>query len=81
MAWIGTVPEAEADGVLAALYKEALRRAGRVFNVVKVQSLRPRSLRAGVALYRETMLAESPLSRALREMIAVVVSRTNGYHY
>lgn len=81
MAWIRTVPEAEAEGMLATLYNEALRRAGRIFNIVRVQSPNPKSLRAGMALYRETTLADSPLSRALREMIAVVVSRANGCHY
>ena len=82
MAWIRTVPPGEATGLLKHLYDEALARAGKVFNVLRIQSLRPEVLRAGVALYQELMLSpRSPLSRAQREMIAVAVSRANGCHY
>jgi len=82
MAWIRTVPPGEATGLLKRLYDEALARAGKVFNVLRLQSLRPEVLRAGVALYQELMLSpRSPLSRAQREMIAVAVSRANGCHY
>ena len=82
MAWIRTVPPGEATGLLKRLYDEALARAGKVFNVLRIQSLRPEVLRAGVALYQEIMLSpRSPLSRVQREMIAVAVSRANGCHY
>ncbi len=81
MVWVRTITEEQATGTLSALYRASIERAGRVFNIVKAQSLRPRSLRAGLALYRETTLAASPLSRALREMVAVVVSRANACHY
>jgi len=82
MAWIRTIAPGEATGLLKRLYDEALARAGKVFNVLRIQSLRPEVLRAGVALYQEIMLSpRSPLSRAQREMIAVAVSRANGCHY
>ena len=82
MAWIHTVAPGEATGLLKRLYDEAIARAGKVFNVLRIQSLRPEVLRAGVALYQEIMLSpRSPLSRARREMIAVAVSRANGCHY
>ncbi len=82
MAWIRTVPPGEATGLLKRLYDDATARAGKVFNVLRIQSLRPEVLRAGVALYQELMLSpRSPLSRAQREMIAVAVSRANGCHY
>lgn len=82
MAWIRTVAPGEATGLLKRLYDQALARAGKVFNVLRIQSLRPELLRAGVALYEELMLSpRSPLSRARREMIAVAVSRANGCHY
>ena len=82
MAWIRTVPPGEATGLLKRLYDQAIARAGKVFNVLRIQSLRPEVLRAGVALYQEIMLSpRSPLSRAQREMIAVAVSRANGCHY
>lgn len=81
MAWIETVPPEKARGVLASVYDAAVERAGQVFNILRIQSLNPPVLRASMALYQEVMLADSPLSRAQREMIATVVSRTNDCHY
>ncbi|HVT59004.1 MAG TPA: carboxymuconolactone decarboxylase family protein [Thermoanaerobaculia bacterium] len=82
MAWIKTIDPAAASGLLRRLYDEAIRRAGKVFNVVRVQSLRPEVLDASIRLYQELMLSSrSPLSRVQREMIAVVVSRANDCHY
>ena len=82
MAWIRTIAPGEATGLLKRLYDQALARAGKVFNVLRLQSLRPEVLKAGVALYTEVMISpRSPLSRAQREMIAVAVSRANGCHY
>ena len=81
MAWIQTVPEAEATGSLAAQYQAAIKRAGRVFNILKIQSLKPAALKESMDLYLATMWARSGLTRAEREMIAVVVSAANGCHY
>ena len=81
MAWIETVAPDDAQGLLAKLYKAALDRAGRVFGILRLQSANPRVLRAGVSLYQEIMRADSPLTRAQREMIAVVVSAANDCHY
>lgn len=73
--------EAAADPVLDQIYREAVRRAGKVWNIVRVTSLGPRATRASLALYQEVMFGLSPLSRRLREALAVVVSRANGCHY
>ena len=81
MPYIRTVPDDEAEGVLRREYDAALRRAGKVFNVVRIQSLRPRVLRASIALYAALMIEEGALPRWVRELLAVVVSRTNGCHY
>jgi uncharacterized peroxidase-related enzyme len=82
MPWIRTVPPEEASGLLRQIYDAAIRRAGRVFNVVRLQSLRPKVLQALTQLYLELMRSpEGALTRAQREMIAVVVSATNGCHY
>lgn len=82
MAWIRTIAPDEATGLLKRLYGQAVARAGKVFNVLRLQSLRPEVLKAGVALYTEVMISpRSPLSRAQREMIAVAVSRANQCHY
>jgi len=82
MPWIRTVSDDEATGLLKRLYLAAIRRAGRVFNVIRIQGLRPKVLRSSIQLYMEVMHSpESPLSRAQREMIATVVSRTNDCFY
>ena len=82
MPWIRTVAPGEATGLLKRIYDEALARAGKVFNVLSLQSLRPEVLEIGVKLYEELMFSpRSPLSRAQREMIAVAVSRANQCHY
>lgn len=80
--WIETVAPREATGLLAKLYKAASQRAGRVFNVIRVQSLRPETLRVSTLLYTEIMKgAKSPLGRAQREMLATAVSRINACEY
>ncbi len=81
MAWIETVAPEQAEGLLASLYKAAVSRAGQVYNIVRLQSLNPGVLRAGIGLYKEAMFGDSPLSRGQREMIATVVSRVNECHY
>lgn len=79
---ITTVSNDDATGVLREEYEAAIRRAGHVFHIVRLQSLRPRVLRASLRLYQELMFSsDSGLSRAEREMIATVVSRANGCHY
>jgi alkylhydroperoxidase family enzyme len=81
MPWIPTVPEREADGVLRREYDAALKRAGKIFHIVSIQSLRPRVLRASIALYQTLMIEEGTLPRWVRELLAVVVSRANSCHY
>lgn len=81
MAWIRTVDEKEATGLLARVYDAAIKRAGRVFNILRIQSQSPAALKSGMELYKHIMLDESPLTRAQREILAVVVSRENQCHY
>jgi uncharacterized peroxidase-related enzyme len=70
-----------ATGLVREEYDAAVARAGKVFNIVKAMSLRPGVLRASMQLYREIMFGDSGLSRAERELLAVVVSRANDCHY
>lgn len=80
--WIETVAPEDATGLLAKLYKAAIGRAGRVFNVLRVQSLHPEVLRVSTQLYTELMKGRhSPLSRAQRELLATAVSRANACAY
>ena len=81
MAWIKLVEEADASGLLARIYDAAIKRAGKVFQILKLQSNNPRTLKASLDFYTAAMMGESPLSRARREMMAVVVSRANNCHY
>lgn len=82
MAWIRTVPEGEAEGHLAKIYREAIDRAGKVFGILKVQSLDARILDASMRLYMTTTThPRSPLVRWFRELVAVTVSRLNHCHY
>jgi len=81
MPWIRTVSEDEAGGELKREYDAAVARAGRVFGIVKTMSLAPPILRASMELYRRVMFARAGLARRQREMLAVVVSRTNACHY
>jgi alkylhydroperoxidase family enzyme len=82
MAWIGTVAPQEARGLLARLYEAAIKRAGRIYNIIRIQSLRPRVLQSSTRLYLDVMHSQrSGLTRAQREMIATVVSQINKCHY
>ncbi len=81
MAWVKMVEPEEATGELKAEYDKAIRRAGKVFTILKVQSLNPATLRASVGLYLATMHGSSGLSRIEREMLATVVSRVNRCFY
>ncbi len=81
MAFIRIIEESEAEGALAREHEIARKRSGRVYNVLKIQGARPHVLRASVRLYLEIMYGESALSRAEREMVAVVVSQVNSCHY
>jgi len=82
VAWIRTVAPEEATGLLRQLYEAAIRRAGKVFNILRIQSQAPKVLRASTQLYLELMHApDGALSRAQREMIATAVSRANNCHY
>ncbi len=81
MTWIRTVAPEEATGLLRRLYDAALERAGKIFNILRIQSPRPRVLQASTRLYLEVMHGKSGLSRAQREMIATAVSRANDCHY
>ncbi len=81
MAYIRVIPEVEAVGELAELYRRYGNADGTVDNVLKVHSLNAESLAAHCALYVQAMHRPSPLTRAEREVAGVVVSRINGCAY
>jgi uncharacterized peroxidase-related enzyme len=63
------------------LWAKPLERLGFVPNVLRIFALRPQHLLAWWAHYDELLRGESGLTKAQREMIAVVVSATNRCHY
>ena len=75
------IDEDEAEGRLAELYERYYDPAGGVDNILKIHSLSPGSLEAHFKLYALLMKGRSDLSRAQREMIAVVASSLNQCHY
>ena len=81
MAWIRIIEPDAASGQLKKEYDAAMKRAGRVYKIIKLFSLNPSALRGTISLYSTLMHGRSVLSRAQREMIAVVVSKQNGCHY
>ncbi len=81
MAWIELVRPHQATGRLAKIYRQAIARAGKVFQVLQIQSLNPAVLEGSMQLYTASMMGPSPLSRAEREALATTVSRLNDCHY
>jgi alkylhydroperoxidase family enzyme len=78
---IEVIPPEQSTGPLKREYDAAVERAGRIWNVVSIQCQLPEVLRDSMRLYRSIMYGASPLTRAQREMLAVVTSQTNGCHY
>jgi len=81
VAWIETISDDEATGAIARELDASRQRAGQVFNIVRAMSLNAGTLRASMGLYMATMHARSALSRAVREMLAIVVSLRNHCYY
>ena len=81
MAFISVMGPNSADGALADVYAQAERRAGRVYEILKVMSRSPRALKVSMEMYTTVMFGKSDLSRRQREMLAVVVSVANRCHY
>jgi len=81
MSYIRTIAPEEASGDLKRHYDAAMTRSGRVWNIVRLMSPNPAVLDASMRLYLAVMHGPSPLSRRQRELLAVVVSATNGCRY
>jgi len=81
MSHIKVIQPDEATGRLKEIYDELIDKRGKLAEVHKIQSLRPESIVKHIDLYMEIMFSKSELSRAEREMIAVVVSACNNCNY
>ena len=83
MSWIPLIDRARVEEPLRALYERiaARSRTGRLGHLWQVQGDDPTGLAATFELYRALMDDPAPLTRAQAEMIALVVSATNGCGY
>lgn len=78
---IEAITEAEAKGRVKKVYEELNASMGIVPNVFKVLSLWPEGLELYVEMLKGTMLADTKLTRVIKEMIASTVSRINQCNY
>ncbi len=83
MSWTRALPPEGAPAPLQAIYQRIAARAssGRVSNLWQTCGLDPRGLEALFAYTQALMDDPSPLTPAQAELIALVVSATNGCGY
>lgn len=81
MSWLRVPDEGSLPPEVQALYAPPRERLGFVPNVLRNFALRPAHLLAWNEHYEELMRGDSGLSKAEREMIAVVVSVANECRY
>lgn len=81
MSWIDEVDAEDAEGKLAEIYADLVKKRGKVSNILKVHSLSPAAMGNHLELYMTLMFGKSGLSRAEREAVAVVVSASNDCSY
>ncbi len=81
MPYIEEIHPDDAVGATRKEYERAMRRAGRIWNIVAIMSPNGEAMRDSMRFYGTLMFGESPLSRSQREMIAVVTSQANECDY
>ena len=81
LTWLRVPDEDELPAEIIELWQPSLEKLGFVPNVLRLYALRPSRLLAWNTHYEEAMKGESELTKAEREMIAVVVSVTNDCAY
>ena len=81
MAFINIFNLEESSGLLKKEYEKGMRRAGRIWKILSIQSHTPQILQDSMRLYGSTMFGKSKLSRFDRELLAVVTSISNECEY
>lgn len=83
VSWIRSIPPEQATGTAKAVYERLMSRAGgsAPVNLWAAQGLDAAALEARAGHERALMDDPAPLSRAQAELIALVVSATNGCAY
>ena len=69
MPYIRVIPIEEAGGLLKRLYDNAIRRAGKIWNIVSIMSVNPRAMQASIdGMYGTLMFGEfGPEPRPARD--------------
>lgn len=82
MTWIKMIEPLDAEGKLKDLYDQVQTPEGHVDNILKIHSLRPRTLQAHLFLYKSALHSKpNGLTIRERELIGVYVSKLNGCQY
>ena len=81
MAFIKLFKFEESSGLLKKEYEKGMRRAGRIWSVLTIQSQTPEILKDSMNLYGSTMFGNSNISRFDSELLAVVTSISNECEY
>jgi len=82
MSWIETVARQESAGRLRELYECVAGSDGNVDNVLQIHSLRPHTLEAHMALYKNVLHhSGNKLPKWLLETVGIYVSLLNGCSY
>jgi uncharacterized peroxidase-related enzyme len=82
MAWIKTVPFAEATGKLKMLYERVTGPDGNVDNIMMMHSLRPHSMEGHMAIYKYVLHhTGNTVPKWFLETLGVWVSRLNDCDY
>ena len=82
MSWINIVGREESAGRLRELYDRVAGSDGKVDNVLQIHSLRPHTLEAHLALYKNVLHhSGNKLPKWLLETVGIYVSLLNGCSY
>jgi uncharacterized peroxidase-related enzyme len=81
MPFIKVIDQKNAEGKLKEVYEKIISSRGKLSNIMSIHSLNPDSMIKHMDLYKTLMFRKSNLSRELKEMIAVVVSKANKCDY
>jgi uncharacterized peroxidase-related enzyme len=82
VSWIATIPFERATGKLRKLLERVAGPGGRVDNILAVHGLRPHTLEAHMALYKNVLHhSGNRLPKAFLETIGIAVSLLNGCDY
>lgn len=81
MTYIRVIPPEQAEGDLKVAYEKVRSDRGDIANIFQAHSIRPDTMVAHLHLYMTMMFGNSGLTRAERELLAVVVSSANNCSY